>query len=410
LSAFNYRALDAQGVEHAGLLDADSSQAAGAVLRARGLFALEIAPAGTTAAREGSGALSARWPFLAQHLRHSELTLLTRLWSALLVSGLTMEQSLSALIDQARRGAVRDVLAGVRADIVAGYSLRIALDRYPESFPMIYRASVAAGEKSGEMMDVMSHLADYIESRAALRQKTLQALLYPAIVAVVAGLVAIALMTFVVPQVVGVFAQSKQTLPGLTRALIAVSGFLRDYGGLLALLLVGGLVALRTALRERHFKHQWDARLLKLPGLGNYLASLDAARFASTLAILVGSGVPLLAALDAGRQVVSRLPTQAAINDAAERVREGASLSKALAQTRAFPPLLVHMTANGEATGKLQSALDRAARLLQAELEQRTALFSTLLEPLLLLFMGGMVLLIVIAVMQPIIDINTLIR
>ncbi|HNC81169.1 MAG TPA: type II secretion system F family protein, partial [Rhodocyclaceae bacterium] len=222
--------------------------------------------------------------------------------------------------------------------------------------------------------------------------------------------VIVGLMTYVVPQVVSVFQQSKQALPLLTRALIAASAVLRDWGWLMVLALIGAFAAGRVALREPHLKRRWDAWLLRLPVLGRHLRTLDATRFASTLSILAGSGVPLLAALDAGRQVIARLPLADAVATATERVREGQPLSRALGTSRQFPPLLIHMLANGEATGRVDELLDRAARLQQAELENRTAALTALLEPVLLLLMGGFVLLIVMAVMQPIIEINTLMK
>jgi general secretion pathway protein F len=405
MAAFNYRALDADGKESAGIVDAESDYAARGALRARGLFPLQVDDVAQSRQQSTRGGR-----FGTPHLRESELCLLTQQWSTLLASGLTMEQSLSALLDQAEREAVRQVVAGVRAEILGGYSLRAALDRYASSFPMIYRASIAAGEKSGELPTVMTQLADYLEQRSALRQKTLQALLYPLIVGVVALLVVIGLMTYVVPQVVAVFQQSKQALPWLTRALIFLSAFLRQFGWLLAGAVTAAVIGLRYALRNEDLRRRWDARLLRLPVLGRQLRALDATRFASTLAILVGSGVPLLAALDAGRQVVTRLPLRDAIGEAGDRVREGMSLARALGQTRQFPALLVHMIASGEATGQLRTLLERAARLQQTELESRTAVLTSLMEPLLLLFMGGVVLLIVLAVMQPIIEINHLMR
>ncbi len=223
-------------------------------------------------------------------------------------------------------------------------------------------------------------------------------------------MVIVGLMTYVVPQVISVFQQGKQTLPFLTRALIVASALLRDWGWLAALILAGAFFTARAALRDISVKRRWDAWLLGLPFLGRHLRTLDATRFASTLAILAGSGVPLLSALDAGRQVISRLPLADAVGLAAERVREGQPLSKALGASRQFPPLLIHMLANGEATGRIDELLDRAAKLQQAELENRTATLTALLEPILLLAMGGFVLLIVMAVMQPIIDMNTLMK
>ena len=401
MTAFRYRALDADGQESNGVVEADTARAARGLLRERGLFPLDVA--GVT---QAGGSRFAR----RRRLSDSDLTLVTRQWSTLLSSGLTVEQALAALIEQSETETQRQLLAGVRSEVLAGYSLRAALDRFPHAFPPIYRASVAAGEKSGELPTVMNQLADYLERANGLRQKTLQALLYPAIVAVVALLVVIGLMTYVVPQVVTVFQQGKQALPWLTRALIATSDLLRNWGWLLLLAGVAAAIAGRFALRSTAVRRQWHRRLLSLPVIGRHLRTLDATRFGSTLSILAGSGVPLLSALDAGRQVISLLPLGDAVAVAADRVREGQPLSRALGASRQFPPLMVHMIANGEATGRLGEMLERAARLQQQELENRTAALTALLEPLLLLMMGGMVLLIVLAVMQPIIEINTLLK
>ncbi|HNK17309.1 MAG TPA: type II secretion system inner membrane protein GspF [Piscinibacter sp.] len=401
MTAFRYHAVDNVGRKSTGVLEADTSKAARGLLRERGLFPLEVA----SVSQSGNDGKASR-----RKLKPAELTLLTRQWATLLASGLTVEQALAALIEQAETEASRQLLAGVRSEILTGYSLRAALDRYPQAFTPLYRASVAAGEKSGELARVMNQLADYLDRNQALRAKTLQALLYPAIVMSVALLVIVGLMTYVVPQVVSVFQQSKQTLPLLTRSMIVLSGILREWGWVMALTLVGALFAGRRALRDTAVKRRWDAWLLSLPLLGRHLRTLDATRFASTLSILAGSGVALLAALDAGRQVIARLPLADAVTVAAERVREGQSLSRALGASRQFPPLLIHMIANGEATGRVDELLERAARLQQAELENRTATLTALLEPLLLLLMGGFVLLIVLAVMQPIIEINTLMK
>jgi general secretion pathway protein F len=402
MTAFKFHAVDGQGGKLEGIIDADSVRGARALLRERGWFALRV--------EDVAGAKRRLWRLGSVRLPAAELCLLTRQWATLLVSGLTMERSLSALIEQAERRTTRDILAAIRGEVLAGFSLRAALDRYPRDFPPIYRASIAAGEKSGELGKVMLQLAEHLERSNALRQKTLQALLYPMIVAAVATLVVIGLMTYVVPSVVNVFQQTRQALPPLTRVLIGLSWFLREWGWLLVVAAAASAIGVRQALRGGDFRMRWDRRLLRLPMLGQYLRTLDATRFASTLAILVGSGVPLLAALDACSRVVSRLPLVAAVEDAAKRVREGVPLSRALLQTREFPPLLVHMVGCAEATGQLDALLARAAQLQQADLENRTAVFTTVMEPVLLLTMGGMVLLIVLAVMQPIIEINQLIH
>ena len=399
MTAFRYRALDPAGKTAVGVVEADSERSARAAIRERGLFLLQI-----SSISRGLGKFSGR------SLRSSDLALLTRQWATLLESGLTLEESLAALIAQAESEARRQLLAGVRSEILAGYSLHAALEQFPQAFPNLYRASIAAGEKSGELAGVMVQLADYLERTQALRSKTLQALIYPVVVAIVALLVIIGLMTYVVPQVVHVFEHGKQALPPLTRGLIAVSNFLRTWGWLLALLLASALFAGGALLKRPVIKARWDAWWLAFPLIGKHLRTLDATRFASTLAILAGSGVPLLSALEAGRKVINRQPIADAVANASERVREGQSLSSALAASRQFPALLIHMIANGEATGRLDELLERAARLQQGEMESRTATLTTLLEPLLLLTMGAFVLLIVLAVMQPIIEINTLMR
>ncbi len=402
MTVFKYSALDEAGKKKTGLIDAETVRSARALLRDRGWFPLDV--------DDLSAQGNTRPRLFGSHLRSSEICLLTRQWATLLASGLTMEQALTTLIEQAERDVVRDVLAGLRREILSGLSLRAALDRFPGDFPAIYRASVAAGEKSGELSKVMLQLADHLERRSALQQKTVQALVYPVLVAVVAMAVVIGLMTYVVPSVVNVFQQGRQSLPLLTRILISVSWFVREWGWLLALALVGAGFGFRHALRSAPFRMRWDIALLRAPLVGPYLRNLDATRFASTLSILAGSGVPLLEALEACSRVVVRAPLVEAIRQVAVQVREGMPLSRALMQTRQFPPVLVHMIASGEATGRLDTLLERAAQLQQTDIENRTAMFTVLIEPILLLVMGGLVLLIVLAVMQPIIEINVLIH
>jgi general secretion pathway protein F len=405
MAAFSYLALADDGREMRGVIDADTARAARAVLRERGLHPLEVDSLAAAAPEQRRQ----RW-LERRKIGGAALSLLTRQWSSLLAAGLTAEQALAALVDQADTAAVRDTLAAVRGELTAGYSLRAALDRHAASFPPVYRASVAAGEKSGQLPAVMDELADYLDRRDALRRKTLQALIYPLLVAVVALVIITALMIYVVPQVVSVFQGGKQALPWLTRALILVSGLLRAYGWLLVVLAVGAVLVGRAALRDATVRRRFHAWLLGLPLIGRHLRTLESARFASTLAMLAASGVPLLAALEAGKQVLTLLPLQDAIDAAISRVREGVPLSRALADSRRFPALLIHLVASGEQTGRLDEMLKRAALLQQGELENRTALLTSLLESALLLCMGGFVLLIVLAVMQPIIEINHLFR
>jgi general secretion pathway protein F len=402
MAAFNYRALDADGREVGGVLEAETSRLARSQLRDRQLSPLEVTPVGAQVLggmRSGRAGISV-----------GTLSLVTRQWSTLLAAGLTIERSLTALVEQNEDPGVQEVLAGVRAEVLAGHSLHAALGRFERVFPPIYRALVNAGEKSGELHALLARLADYLESSQATRQKILQALLYPLIVVVVAFAVITGLVAYVVPQIVGVFTHSKQSLPLLTQALILVSDVLRASGLWLAAGAAGAVVLVRRALKNEALRLRWHARLLQVPLLGRFLRTVDSARFASTMAILVGSGVPLLAALEAGRGVIGNLVLRRSVERAIGLVREGSPLHRALAAERLFPPLLIHLVASGEASGTLDQMLARAAQQQQSELDHRTALALGLFEPLLILFMGGLVLLIVLAVLLPIININLLLR
>jgi general secretion pathway protein F len=402
MAAFNYRALDADGREVGGVLEAETSRLARSQLRDRQLSPLEVTPVGAQVLggmRSGRAGISV-----------GTLSLVTRQWSTLLAAGLTIERSLTALVEQNEDPGVQEVLAGVRAEVLAGHSLHAALSRFERVFPPIYRALVNAGEKSGELHALLARLADYLESSQATRQKILQALLYPLIVVVVAFAVITGLVAYVVPQIVGVFTHSKQSLPLLTQALILVSDVLRASGLWLAAGAAAAVVLVRRALKNEALRLRWHARLLRAPLLGRFLRTVDSARFASTMAILVGSGVPLLAALEAGRGVIGNLVLRRSVERAIGLVREGSPLHRALAAERLFPPLLIHLVASGEASGTLDQMLARAAQQQQNELDHRTALALGLFEPLLILFMGGLVLLIVLAVLLPIININLLLR
>jgi general secretion pathway protein F len=401
LEAFQYEALDANGRKVSGLVEADTARQARVQLRARGLLPSAVAQ---VHARERARKVWARG------LSAGVLSLVTRQMATLLESGLTIEQSLNALIEEAVEPLTREVLAGVKSELTAGNSLAGALGSYEKSFPDFYRALVHGGEESGALPTVLQHLADYLDARQALRQKTSLALLYPILVTVVAIMIVTGLLIYVVPQVVQVFQQSRQSLPLLTRALIALSDFLRGAWPYLLLIIVGIAITARMALRRDSIRRGWHRLLLRMPWFGTLVRGVNTSRFASTLAILVGGGVPLLGALGSGARVMTNMVMKEAVEGAIERVREGASLARALGETRAFPPLLVHLVASGEASGKLEQMLERAARLETQALERRLAVFLTLLEPVMILFMGGVVLMIVLAILLPIIEINQLVR
>lgn len=400
MTAFRYEALDATGREVTGVLQADTARQARALLRTQGLLPSAVDVVSVQAAQRPWG----------QRIPAAELSLLTQQLATLLESGLTVEQSLAALIEQSTVPVVRETLAGVKAEVMAGLSLAAALDSYPRSFPDFYRALVRGGEDSGALPRVLQHLADYLDARQALQQKTTLALLYPALVSVVAILIVTGLLAYVVPQVVQVFEQSRQTLPLLTRALIASSHFLNIAWPWLAALLILVWMGVRLALRNHGTRQYWHSVLLHLPLLGPLNRGINTARFASTLAILVGGGVPLLAALDSANRVMGNLVLRNAVEQAMARVREGATLARALAASGAFPPLLIHLIASGETSGRLEAMLERAAKLETQSLERRLAVFLTVLEPAMILVMGGIVLLIVLAILLPVIEINQLVR
>ena len=401
MEAFQYQALDATGRTVSGVVQADTARQARMQLRAQGLLPSAIGP---VHARERASQVWARG------LSSTELSLLTRQMATLLDAGLTMEQTLNALIEEAAEPLTREVLTGVKTEVTAGLSLAGALGAYEKSFPDFYQALVHGGEESGALPTVLQHLADYLDARQALRQKTSLALLYPVLVTIVAILIVTGLLVYVVPQVVQVFQQSRQTLPLLTRALIALSDFLRGAWPYLLVLIGGGIAGARVALRRAPNRRRWHAFLLRMPWLGSLVRGVNTSRFASTLAILVGGGVPLLAALNSGARVMTNVVMREAVERTIERVSEGASLARALGETRAFPPLLVHMVASGEASGKLEQLLKRAAGLETQALERRLAVFLTVLEPVMILLMGGVVLMIVLAILLPIIEINQLVR
>jgi len=402
MPAFRFEASDAAGRIERGLIDADSPRHARALLRERALAPLEVEPLQTS-----SGATRRT---LGARLRTSDLSLATRQLASLLSARLPLEQALDVVIEQAEGRTVRERFAAVRAEVVGGQTLASALSGYPRDFPEVYRALVAAGEQSGDLAGVMTRLADYIEARGALVQRVALSFIYPAIVTVVASAVVIVLLTYVVPQVIDVFRQTGQALPFLTQALIVVSDFTREWGWAVALLLGAGWIAWRAALRSPTVKLAWHTRALSLPIAGRLLSGLETARFASTLSILVASGVPLIRALEAGAQTLANEALKHNVHDAIGRVREGVSLARALSAARRFPPLMVHLIASGEATGTLADMLERTARTLSSETERRALALTSLLEPLLILVMGAIVLLIVLAVMLPIIEINQLVR
>ena len=398
MSAYRYEAVDAQGRLRHGSLDADNVRGVLERLRADGLT-----PTAVDATPERDASSRAR-------LAASALSLFTQQLATLVQSGMPLDQSLAAVAEQADDAAVKEITERLRTHVQAGESLSAAMGRYPRTFSPLYRGLIAAGAETGRLPEVLARLADYLDARLALRQKFTVALIYPALVTIIAVGVIAVLVTYVVPQVVSVYQQSRQTLPLLTRGLIAVSAFFRETGVFWLVAVIGALAALLAALRNERSRARIHTVLLRVPGVGRLASSLDTARYASTLAILVGSGAPLLRSLDAASDVVRMIPLARAARAASSLVREGVSLSRALKEQRTFPPVLVHLIANGEQSGALAPMLERAARELERDAERRLAWIAALIQPTLIVAMGAIVLVLVLAVMLPIVTMNQLVR
>ncbi|SAL17452.1 general secretion pathway protein F [Caballeronia sordidicola] len=405
MPAFRFEAIDQAGKSQTGVLDADSARSARSQLRTQGLTPLVVEAAGSRTRGERKQRLS-----LGKRLSQREQAILTRQLASLLIAGLPLGETLSVLTEQSERDYIRELMAAIRAEVLGGHSFASALAEHPRDFPEIYRALVAAGEHTGKLGLVLSRLADYIEQRNALKQKIVLAFTYPAIVTLIAFGIVTFLLSYVVPQVVNVFASTKQSLPFLTIAMMALSGFVRNYWWAM---LIGVIVIswfIKTLLARPGPRMAFDRWLLTAPLLGKLVRGYNTVRFASTLAILTAAGVPILRALQAAGETLSNRAMSENVQDAIIRVREGTSLSRALGNTKTFPPVLVHLIRSGEATGDVTTMLDRASEGEARELERRTMFLTSLLEPLLILAMGGVVLVIVLAVMLPIIELNNLVQ
>lgn len=406
MPAFRYEAVDAAGSTLRGVLNTDTARSARADLRAQGLTPIEVSA--ITAQIDGTGNLHKRR--FGERLSHVELALFTRQLASLLEAGLPLEQALTALLEQAERAYLRDLVASVRSQVMSGHALSDALAQHPRDFNEIYRALVASGEAIGQLSQVLARLADYSERRNALVQKLKLAFTYPAIVTVVAFAIVIFLLTYVVPQIVSVFANTKQQLPLLTILMLAISDFVRAYGWLAALIAIAAWFAWRHALKNPAIKMRWHRWLLTAPLYGKFERSLNTARFASTLAITTGSGVPILQALQTSHDTLGNVALKEQVRQASAGVREGVALATALTANKQFPPMLIHMIRAGEITGTLPAMLERASHAQEQDLERRAMTIASLLEPALILAMGVVVLLIVLAVLMPIIEINQMVR
>jgi general secretion pathway protein F len=407
MTAYRYRALNTAGKLVRGVVEGDSERQVRSTLRGQSLRPVEV-----NLANKQMAANKSRWglPALQSRISAGDLALLTRQLATLVQSNLPLDEALQAAAQQSRSGRIKGMLLQVRSRVAEGHTLAYAMGEFPLVFNEMYRAMVNAGEHAGFLGPVLQQLADYTEQRQYTGQKLKMAMIYPFILVGVAVAVVVALMVFVVPELIGIFAHTRRELPLLTRGLIASSDFFRDYALWLLVALVVLAVVVRRLLRNPKRKKRWHGLLLRTPGLSRLLIALDTARFASTLSILMASGVPLLESLRIAGQVLTNLVLRQDSETVAERVQEGSSLHRALQHSGRFPPMMVHMVASGEASGELETMLERSATNQERELEMTLGTMMSLFEPLMVVFMGGMVLTIVLAILLPIFDLNTMVK
>ncbi|MCL6704246.1 type II secretion system inner membrane protein GspF [Pseudomonas sp. T1.Ur] len=398
MPTFYFRAEDATGRRRKGRIEADSARHARQLLREQGLLPSEM----QEVAQQRLGTTHR----IGARLSPAELALLTLQLSTLVQAGLPLEEALDAVAQQSQKRRIANLMFAVRSRVMEGHALAAALGQFPRAFTQLFCATVAAGERSGHLGQVLAQLAAYTQARQASRQKIQLAMVYPLILMVACMAIVGFLLGYVVPDVVKIFIDSGQPLPWLTQALIALSDGLRRHGLLLLVALVGLVGSWRWSQRRPEWQLRWHRLLLRLPLVGEVLRTMEAARFASTLAILSKSAVPLVDALHIAAQVIGNLPIRARMADVARSVREGSTLTSGLKRSGDIPPLMLHMIASGERAGELDSMLARAAEQQEASLAARIALVVSLFEPAMLVLMGGVVLLIVMAILLPILSLN----
>lgn len=404
MGAFEYTAVDSGGKESRGILEGDTARHVRQLLRDRQLLPLTVTE---VAEREASRQRSFTF---RPTMSASDLAMVTRQLATLVQSALPLEEALLAVSEQTESPRVKSVLIGVRSKVMEGHTLADGFGDFPKAFPEIYRATVAAGEQSGHLDAVLERLADYTEGRQVLRQKIQNAMIYPIVLTGLAVLIVSGMLVYVVPKVVGVFSNTGHQLPALTRFLIGLSDFLRGYGIFLLGGIIVAVVAARRALRRPGPRRSLDQLLLRVPLVSKLVRGSNTARFTRTLSILSGSGVPVLEALRISAAVVTNVPMREAVEGAAERVREGAPIGKSLAVGGYFPPICVHLISSGEASGELETMLGRAAANQEREMDGLIAALLGILEPALIVTMGVIVLIIVLAILMPIFELNQLVK
>ena len=404
MGAFEFVALDKAGKESRGLLEGDTARHVRQLLRERQLLPVKVTE---VTQRDSSKQKSFS---IRRGLSASELALLTRQLATLSQSGLPLEEALLAVSQQNENPRAQSILLGVRSKVMEGHTLADGLGDFPAAFPELYRATVAAGEQSGHLDAVLERLAEFTESRQILQQQVRNALIYPVALVVTAAAIISFMLAYVVPKVVTIFENYNQQLPILTRMMLWTSDFLRDHWILLIVVIAAAIYGARRLLRNEGPRRSYDRLLLRLPIVSRLTRGINTARFTQTLSILAGSGVPILEALRIAAQVIVNLPMRAAVEEASLRVREGAMISKSLAASKLFPPMMIHLISSGESSGRLEEMLSRAATNQEREVDGLIATLLGIMQPLLVIVMAGIVLLIVLAILLPIFELNNLIR
>lgn len=403
MGAYQYVAVDSAGKEHRGVLEGDTARAVRAQLRERRMFPVEIE---AVERRERTGA---RRSFsLRRGISSLELALVTRQLATLVHAGLPLEEALLAVSAQTEKPRLKSIMLGVRAKVLEGYTLAAGLDEFPHVFPTVYRATITAGEQAGQLDSVLERLAEYTESRHSLSQKISQAMIYPIVLTLLALTIVVFMLIYIVPKVVGVFETTGQELPALTRGLIAFSEFLQNWWIAVAAGIAVVVIGLRRLLRRENVRRRVDHWLLRAPVFGRVVRGVNTARFTRTLSILSSSSVPVLEALKIGGSVINNVPMREAVEEAAVRVREGASIGRSLQQSNLFPPMSIHLISSGEQSGELDQMLERTATHQESEMDSLLGTMLSVLEPALIVVMGLMVLLIVMAILLPIFQMNQL--
>ncbi len=404
MPAFEYTALDAAGKEQKGVLEGDTARQIRQQLRDRKLSPLSVTEGSSKSSQTRTGSS------FRGGISTTDLALITRQLATLSSSGTPVEEALAAVSRQTEKQRIKTLLLSVRGKILEGHSLAVSLGEFPKVFPEIFRATVAAGEQSGHLDGVLERLADYTEDRQSTRATITKALLYPAALVFASIAIVGLLLAYVVPKVVTVFDSLDQTLPLLTRILIQTSDLVREWGFVFVIALVVGIYLFQRAMQNDEVKYRVHTFLLRLPIIKRLIRGFNSAQFARTLSILASSGVPVLEALGIASDVLTSRPMRAAVQNAAVKVREGASLSGSLEKTGYFPPMMLHLIASGESSGRLGHMLDKAASHQERELNTHIAIFLGLFEPAIVLVMGGIVLFIVLAILLPIFELNQLVN